>query len=163
MEDYDGRDDAPPPDCFLLEEIQALLAFQQQRFTGVRYYIWHNQPEAGAMPHRFLYAVELLFDGNESLFLTSGEDSEAIRLATADNIAAVADKLRQLHGKPVLLSITATGQPLWRDVAGKQLQAIRLSRNEAGWYLNDAVLLDFGPQSILLRLTERGGLLAGNY
>jgi len=38
-----------------------------------------------------------------------------------------------------------------------------LSRNEAGLYHNDSVLLSFDERRILLRLAEREGLLAGAY
>ena len=162
--DNDASHDTPtPPDCFMLEEIQALQSFEKQVLDNVTYYIWHNQPEAGAMPHRFLYALELVFDTGESLLLSSGDDSESIRLLTAENLVDTAEKLKRLHGKPVMQRIPAGMQPVWREVTGKILQHIRLSRNEAGFYLNDAVLLDFGDRRVLVRLSEREGLLAGAY
>ncbi|MBV6440470.1 MAG: hypothetical protein DYG98_13625 [Haliscomenobacteraceae bacterium CHB4] len=160
MED---RDHPTPPDCFLLEEIQTLQSFEKQVLEGVNYYIWHNQPEAGTMPHRFLYTLELVFDTGESLLLSSGDDSEAIRLITAENLVETAHRLQRLHGKPVIQRVAAGIQPVWREVVGKTLQFIRLSRNEAGLYLNDAILLDFGERRVLVRLSEREGLLAGAY
>jgi hypothetical protein len=163
MENNARDNDPTPPDCFLLEEIQALQSFEKQVLNSVNYYIWHNQPEAGAMPHRFLYALELVFGSGESLLLSSGDDSEAIHLLTAEQIAETAQRLQRMHGKPVIQRVTVGIQPLWREVVGKTLQHIRLARNEAGLYLNDAALLDFGEHRVLVRLSEREGLLAGGY
>ena len=163
MEDKASHNDPTPPDCFLLEEIQALQSFEQQILDNVNYYIWHNQPEAGAQPHRFLYALELVFDSGESLLLSSGDDSEAIRLLTAENLVSIARRLQDMHGKPVVQRIVAGVQPVWRDVVGSVLQHVRLGRNEAGLYLNDALLFDFGEHRVLTRLSEREGLLVGAY
>jgi hypothetical protein len=163
MENYPRHDDSTPPDCFLLEEIQALQSFEKQVLDGVNYYILHNQSEAGTMPHRFLYALELVFDSGEALILSSGDDSEAIHLLTAEQIVETAHRLQRMHGKPVIQRIAAGIQPVWREVVGKALQHIRLARNEAGLYLNDATLLDFGEHRVLVRLNEREGLLAGAY
>jgi hypothetical protein len=163
MDDNARSDDPTPPDCFRMEEIQVLQSFEKQILDNVQYYIWHNQPEAGAMPHRFLYALELVFDSGESLLLSSGDDSEAIRLITAENLVDTAGRLQRLHGKAVIQRIAAGVQPVWRDVVGKVLQHIRLARNESGLYLNDALLLDFNDHRILVRLSDREGLLAGAY
>lgn len=163
MKNNASHDTPVPPDCFLLEEIQAMQSFEKQVLDNVTYYIWHDQPEAGTMPHRFLYALELVFDSGESLLLSSGDDSEAIRLLTAESLVDTADKLKRLHGKPVIQRVPAGMQPVWREVVGAMLQHVRLSRNEAGFYLNDAVLLDFAERRVLVRLSEREGLLAGAY
>jgi hypothetical protein len=163
MENNARSDDAMPPDCFLLEEIQELQAFEKQPLAHVNYYIWHHQAKPGEQPHRFLFALELIFEANESLLLSSGEDSGAIRLVTAENLVEAAEKLKRLHGKPLIQRIPASAQPQWRQVVGKTLQFIRLSHNEAGLYLNDAVLFDFGERRILVRLSEREGLLTGEY
>ena len=155
--------DATPSEYFRLEEIQALLSFEKQQLSEVVYYVWHDQAEAGAQPHRFLYAIELVFDSGPSLLLSSGDDSEAIRVIQAEDLVDTAKKLQQIHGKAVIQRIPAGRQPQWRSVTGKSLENIRLARNEAGLYLNDAVLLDFGEHRVLVKLNEREGLLAGEF
>jgi hypothetical protein len=163
MENNTAHDHPTPPDCFSLEEIQILQSYEQQRLERTTYYIWHNQTEPGTLPHRFLYAIEMVFDAGESLLLSSGEDSEAIRLITAEQLVDMAHRLQRLHGKAVIQRVPAQAQPLWRDVAGKTLHNIRLAKNDEGLYLNDAVLLDFNEHRVLVRLAEREGLLAGAY
>lgn len=163
MENHAHHDAPVPPDCFLLEEVQALQSFEKQLFANVNYYVWHNQDRPGVMPHRFLYAMEFVFGTGESLLLSSGEDSTAIRLITAEQLLDLAHKLQRLHKKNIIQRVLASAQPLWRDVIDKTLQNFRLSRNEEGLFHNDAVLLDFGERRVLVRLSEREGLLAGEY
>lgn len=163
MEKHDQQGDPVPPGCFRLEELNVLQSFEKLQVNDVFYYVWHDQPRPGVAPHRFLYAVEMVFDTGSSLLISSGEDSEAIRLLTADDLADTAMRLQKIHGKPVLQRFPASIQPMWRDITGKTLDGIRLSRNEAGLFLNDALMFDFGEQRILVRLSEREGLLAGGY
>jgi len=134
-------------------------SFETQILVDVNYYLWLNQAESEAeVPLRFLYALELLFESNESLMLSSGEDSASIRLIHAESLLNTARQLQALHGKVLIQRVSAVAQPLWQGVSGKMLEAIHLSRNEAGLYHNDAMLLDFGSKRILLRLSEREGL-----
>ncbi len=155
--------DPTPPENFRLEEIQTLLSFEKQQLAEVNYYVWHDQAEAGAQPHRFLYALELVFESGPSLLLSSGDDSEAIHVLSPEDLVDTAKKLQQIHGKAVIQRTPAGRQPQWRTVIGKPLENIRLSRNEAGLYLNDAVLFDFGEHRVLVKLNEREGLLAGAF
>ncbi len=132
-------------------------------FIDVNYYLWLNQPGEGSAPRRFLYTLELVFENAGALLLSSGEDSEAICLIGAEELVETARRLQQLHGKALIQRVPAGVQPLWRESVGKVLTSIRLSRNDAGLFLNDALLLDFGERRILVRLGEREGLLAGEF
>lgn len=157
------KDDPTPPECFRLEDLEIFQTFENQTLVDVNYYLWLHQPDEGTAPHRFLYTLELVFDTPGSLLLSSGDDSEAIRIITATDLLETSHRLQQLHGKPSIQRIAAGIQPLWREVVGKTLGDIRLSRNEAGLFLNDALLLDFTDHRILVRLAEKDGLLVGEY
>ena len=158
MENLAQPDDHTPPDCFRLEELETFQSFEGQLLADVNYYLWLNQTDDDAIPYRFLYTLELVFDSNDSLLLSSGEDSEAIRVIAAETLLETARQLQQLHGKISIQRLSAGAQPLWQPAIGKTLEGIRLSRNEAGFYLNDALLLDFGKRRILVQLSEKEGL-----
>ena len=158
MENLAQPDDYTPPECFGLEELETFQSFESQLLADVNYYLWLNQADDGAIPYRFLYTLELVFDSNDSLLLSSGEDSEAIRVITAETLLETARQLQRLHGKISIQRISAGAQPLWQPAIGKILEGIRLSRNDAGLYLNDALLLDFGKRRILVQLSEKEGL-----
>lgn len=163
MDHQPHQQDPTPPDCFRLEELEQLQAVEMQALAQVNYYFWINHAEPETAPHRFLFFLELIFDDERSLLLTSGEDSTAIRASDAGELVRTAEALRALHGEIVIQRVVATSFPLWAGVQGKTLTDIRLSKNEQGLYANDALLLDFIEQKILVRLSTREGLEIGNY
>jgi len=163
MEEHTHQDDPTPPDCFRLEELEQLQSFENQILTDVTYYFWINQAEQEEAPYRFLFFLELIFGDQRSLLLTSGEDTEAVRVSDAEELVKTAETLRTLHGKIVIQRVMATSFPLWEKVQGKLLAHVRLSKNEQGLYANDALLLDFTEQKILVRLSAREGLEVGTY
>ncbi len=163
MDSHTDQTDPTPPDCFRLEELEQLQSFENQILIEVNYYFWINQAEPTDAPYRFLFFLELIFADQRSLLLTSGEDSEAIRVSDAGELVRTAEALRALHGKIVIQRVVAADFPLWLGVQRKMLLTIRLSKNEQGLYANDALLLDFDEQQILVRLSAREGLEVGNY
>lgn len=152
-----------PSDCFLLEELQAFQAFEAQVLVDVNYYFWLNNTDPDALPYRFLYCLELVFEGRGALLLSSGEDTTALRLISAESLIKTAKELQKLHGAVSIQRVSAVAFPLWQPAAGHALQAIRLSRNEEGLYLNDALVLDFGEQRILVHLSKQDGLELAQY
>ncbi|MDO8365998.1 MAG: hypothetical protein Q7T20_04310 [Saprospiraceae bacterium] len=158
MPDIPHAQDPTPPDCFRQAEVETFQTFEDQRLATVNYYLWRANSKTS-----FLYAVELFFDHGETLLLSCGEDSEAIQIITPGSLVETAKKLQLLHSEAVIQRIVANIQPLWRDVVGETLQEIRLSRHESGLYQNDALLLNFGEKQILIELSEKEGLILGEY
>jgi hypothetical protein len=151
--------DPTPPDCFRQSELEAFQTFENQILATVNYYLWRSNSKSA-----FLYALELYFENGETLLVSSGESSDAIRVISAESLVETAQKLKELHGEALIQRIVANVQPLWNDVIGSVLEGIRLSRQEEnGLYSNDAMLLDFGEKQIMLELSEKDGLELGEY
>jgi len=150
--------DPTPADCFQQTEVETFQTFEGQKLETANYYLWRASSKSS-----FLYAIELFFDNGETLLLSSGEDSEAIRLITAEFMVKTAKNLQSIHREAVIQRVVANVQPLWRDVVGTTLQEIRLARHESGLYHNDALLLGFETKQILLELSEKEGLVLGEY
>ena len=155
--------DHTPPDCFRLEELQAFQSFEGEQLDDVNYYLWLNQSEEEGLPFRFLYALECLFDNQEALLLSVDEESTAMRVVDAETLVKTVEGLQPLHGKISLQRVNAGSFPMWAPAVGQKLEAIRLTRTEEGLYLNDALLLDFGEHSVLVRLSLKEGLEILNY
>lgn len=155
--------DPTPPDCFRLEDLEVFQSCEQQTLADVNYYVWLNHLEAGEAPLRFLYCLELVFEDREALLLSSGEDSEAVRILSPEALIKTAQQLQTLHHRVSIQRISAGAFPLWQPAVGHLLQAIRLSRGDDGLFLNDAVLLDFGVRQILVGLHPKEGLELGEY
>lgn len=163
MENNQAQADPTPPECFKLAELEILQSFESQELIDVNYYLWINAAADGAAPYRFLYAIELLFDNYASLLLSSGEDTEAIRVITAAELLETARALQTLHGKITIERAPAAALPLWQSAAGHMLLSINLSKTDEGLYLNDALLLNFGAHKIMVQLSDREGLAVGVY
>lgn len=157
------KNDPTPPDCFCLEELQAFQSFETQALVDVNYYLWLNNTQTDALPYRFLYCLELIFDRNGALLLSSGEDSTSIRIISAEGLIETARALQSLHEKISIQRVNGGALPLWEPAVGQALQAVRLSRHESGLYLNDALVLDFGATQILIQLSPKEGLELGAY
>lgn len=157
------RHDPTPPDCFRLEELEAFQSFENQLLSDVNYYLWLNRAEAGEAPFRFLYVLELVFEQPEALLLSSGEDSEAIRVISPETLIDTARGLQTLHGRVSVQRVSAGAFPLWQPVLGRTLEGIRLSKKDDGLYLNDMLLLDFGSRRIMVQLGLKEGLEVGEF
>jgi hypothetical protein len=150
--------DSTPAGFFRLEEVQIFQSIENETLADVNYYLWLNQADSDGPPHRFLYALELVFEDSGALLLSSGEDSESIQILRPEALVETARRLQQLHGKVLVQRVSAGAQPLWQNAVGKLLASIRLARDESGFYHNDALLLDFGATQIEVRLSAREGL-----
>lgn len=148
-----------PPNCFRLEELEKFQSLEGRLLAGVTYYLWLRRANDTDADKRFLYTLELVFDSGESLLLSSGEDTEAIRVITAEQLVDMAGRLHKLHGESVIRRMPADTQPLWHDAIGKALQGIRVSPTLTGLYLNDALVFDFGEFNILVHLSRQEGLM----
>ncbi|MEI6410585.1 MAG: hypothetical protein WCR52_14440 [Bacteroidota bacterium] len=153
-----NQQDPTPQGCFKIEELQTFQTFEGQILQDVYYYMWLNRQPEGEPSYRFIYYLELLFDSHESLLLTSGEDSDAIHVGHTEDLLGTAERLRELHGVITIQRVHAGNFPLWQPALVHPLEAIRLSKHESGLYLNDALLLDFGRQQVLVQLSARDGL-----
>lgn len=155
MTSHPPEPDPTPPDCFRLEELELFQTFENRVLADVNYYRWLQGAEAA---DHFLFYLELIFEQEPTLLLTSGEDSAAIRIGSAADLVKTARALQALHGQSVIQRLPAANSPLWQPVVGRALEAVRLSKNEQGLYDNDALLLDFGASRILVQLSPDAGL-----
>jgi hypothetical protein len=149
-------------DCFQQEEIEVLKSFDGQTLTYVAYYVWMHAAQSGEAGPGFLLCLELIFEDQNTLLLTSGENSLAIAVTTPAQFVQLAEKLRQINGKPVVQRIAALQQPLWQAAIGQPLKSILLSPHpDHAYYSNDALVFDFGFQRIYLHIGAKEGLELG--
>jgi hypothetical protein len=163
MQQHDPAFDTSPPECFRFEELQAFQTFEACALVDVNYYLWLHNTDAAESSHRFLYCLELVFERQGGLLLSSGEDSTAIRIISAETLIKTARDLQKLHNRVLIQRVSCATFPIWEPALGERLQAVRLSHNQAGLYLNDALVLDFGAHRILVNLSQREGLELGVY
>ena len=104
--------------------------------------------------------VSVEFENEDALILTSGDDTDAIRVSTAVDLIQKAQQIQTQTGQAAVQRMHASASALWQPVIGQVLQAVRLSKNDDNMFLNDALLLDFGEvnNNLLVTLNPTGGL-----
>jgi hypothetical protein len=146
-----------PQGFFQLEELEAFRQLEGEQLAEVNYYFWNHTAAAN---ERFLLYIELLFQSDNALILTSGEDSEEIAMRDAKSLLEHGRTLMERNeGRPAMGQLTATASALWQPAQNLALEGVRLSKDaESGLYHNDALQFDFGAHKIVVALNERGGL-----
>ena len=157
MEMKQNSSDLTPPDCFRLEELEAMRSFENATIQDVHYFICTNPAATGTESPAFLFAL-LLIATDKQLLFCSGEDSAALRIMDSDGLASVIRHFGGGGNASNVQRLSASKQAIWENVIGARIQAIQLSRHESNLYRNDAVQLDFESQKIVLSLSEREGM-----
>lgn len=143
-----------PPDCFRREEVERFQSLENQVLAAVNYYLWLElADDTSEHPYRFLYAMALVFESGQTLLLSSGDDSEAIHVISEEALMKTAARLQELHGQSTIQRMPREAG-FWQGIFGSKLEAIQLSRHENGLYRNDALMLDFGTNGVVVELLE---------
>lgn len=145
-----------PDGYFTLGELEVFQRIENSMLEGVDYYIWLDA-DAGQPEWKLLHAIELQLVGGESVILCAGEDTDAIRMVMQDELLRTASALYKIHGKPVLQRASRDHQSPWNNLMNTPILAVRLSRGDEGYYLNDALMLDFGDTGLIIALNQEGG------
>lgn len=145
-----------PDGHFTLSELEIFRQVENATLEGVDYYIWLDT-EAEQPVWRFLLAIELRMGEAGSVIVSAGEDTDAVRVVQQEELLKTAAALYKIHGKPVIQRASRDHQIPWNGLINSTLQAIRLSKSEEGYYLNDALMLDFGDTGLIIALNQDGG------
>lgn len=145
-----------PDGHFTLSELEIFRQVENATLEGVDYYIWLDT-EAEQPVWRFLLAIELRMGEAGSVIVSAGEDTDAVRVIQQEELLKTAAALYKIHGKPVIQRASRDHQIPWNGLINSTLQAIRLSKSEEGYYLNDALMLDFGDTGLIIALNQDGG------
>ncbi len=145
-----------PDGHFTLSELEIFRQIENATLEGVDYYIWLDT-EAEQPVWRFLLAIELRMGEAGSVIVSAGEDTDAVRVVQQEELLKTAAALYKIHGKPVIQRASRDHQIPWNGLINSTLQAVRLSKSEEGYYLNDALMLDFGDTGLIIALNQDGG------
>ncbi len=145
-----------PDGHFTLSELEIFRQIENATLEGVDYYIWLDT-EAEQPVWRFLLAIELRMGEAGSVIVSAGEDTDAVRVVQQEELLKTAAALYKIHGKPVIQRASRDHHIPWNRQINSTLQAVRLSKSEEGYYLNDALMLDFGDTGLIIALNQDGG------
>ena len=147
---HDHTSRGVPPDCFAQEELEAFLALEHLLLENVFYYV------VPAPTMSYLHAIEMVFAGYGPVVLAADAEEPAIRVLAQEALLEAAYGV-QAQGL-TMERHTAKASALWASALGTPLMGVLLSKNEDGLSLNDALVLQFKDERLLVSLHETAGL-----
>jgi hypothetical protein len=130
--------------------------------VAVTYYRWHNLA-ASKNGYLFVDKIELQFNGIPSILLEINETDDGIALKTNYNIADEIKEVEEKFNAQIKISYTSENtSELWKDVINKPLLSIE-AETQGEFYLNGALLLNFGDNKRVIYFKGEEGLLVEDY
>lgn len=133
---------------FSNEEIVTLNALENKHLSSVKYHYWVNNAKANN-PYETLDYIEFYFQDGSLLFF-SGKTKEGISIEKP-NIEQERNELKQKFGNQInLVSLDVSNDQIWQPALSLALEFVALRKGQEHYYLNDAVLLNFGDYEIII-------------
>lgn len=136
---------------FEIKELQRLVSLEGKQLTKA---IYHNWVNLAAFPQtsQWLMWLELRFEDGDIIFLTAGDTSDGMSLATPD-IEAERKRLKeQFQGKISLVTTDMTTEEHWAPALDMPLNSVELEKVDENSYYNDAMLFIWGAREHMLEI-----------
>lgn len=102
--------------------------------------------------------IELHFTDKHKLTISCNENGDGLD-AIAFNPQELAKNLREeFEGKIKLFAINASPTEMWKDVIGKTLEHVRVTKLN-DFYVADSVILNFGEEKRVISISPLDGLV----
>jgi hypothetical protein len=144
-------------ELFILDSVKI-----DTEITGVNYYKWHNLA-ASKNGYVFIDKIELQFNNIPSILFEINENDEGISLKTNYNVGIeIADIEAKFNTQIKIIKTSEKLSDLWGSILNLPLLSIEAEQQEQ-FYLNNALLLNFGEEKRIIFFDNEKGLLAEYY
>ncbi len=143
---------------------QALGAFASSQGKNVKQIvcvIWQNLADP-SNPTEIIDHIQLRFADSATLAIGCDEEGEGLEVIKP-NLKETSESLqKEFGGKIKLHALDASGTSMWKDVIGKNLEAVQITK-DGEHYKSDSVLLNFGEEKRTVTLNPLDGILLDYY
>lgn len=148
---------------FNIDELFTLDSIKPNtKIVAVTYYRWHNLA-ASKNGYVFVDKIELQFNAIPSILLEINETDDGIALKTNYKIADEIKEVEEKFNAQIKISYTdENASELWKDVINIPLLSIEAEAQDQ-FYLNGALLLNFGDEKRVIYFEREDGLLVEDY
>ena len=144
-------------ELFILDSVKI-----DTEITGVNYYKWHNLA-ASKNGYVFIDKIELQFNNIPSILFEINDNDEGIALKTNYNVdIEIADIEAKFNTQIKIIKTSEDLSDLWKPILNLPLLSIEAEQQEQ-FYLNNALLLNFGEEKRVIFFDNEKGLLAEYY
>jgi hypothetical protein len=145
---------------FSNEALARFLVAEGRKVDKVVCHLWQNN--LGSEPVEIIDNIELHFTDKEKITISCNEQGDGLDVIDY-NPQQVAKELREeFNGKIKLFAINASTTEMWKDVIGKTLEHVRVTKQN-DYYLADSVMLNFGEEKRTVSIGPLDGLIIDYY
>lgn len=146
---------------FTPEDLHRFKAAEGKILTKVKCYLWQNQSNKDDIVE-LIDRVELVLNENEKLDLGCNKEGDGLENLTED-IRKTAEEVKQeFGGKIKIFVVDASSTSMWKEVIGKKLTAVQLSK-EGEYYKADSAVLNFEGEMRIISIHPLDGLIIDYY
>lgn len=133
---------------FSKEEVLKLNDLEGKAIKEVIYHKWANYSKPNQVYHCVDF-IELKLEQSES-FVFSGKEHDEIKIVELDLENERSMLEREFNGKIKIESDAQLEKEPWSLIAHKTISFVALRKNEANHYVNDALIINFEGEEVLL-------------
>ena len=143
------------------EALARFIAAQGRLVNKVICHLWQNNFNPNNV-FEIIDNVEIHFEDQQKI--TIGCNANGTGLDALEYDAKTIDKQlkEEFEGKIKLFQINASETKMWKDVIGKTLLQVRLTK-DGEYYLADALILDFGEEKREIIINPEDGIIIDFY
>lgn len=142
---------------FSNEALAKFVSAQGKIIEKVICHLWQNKLNPSEV-FEIIDNVELLFTDKQKLTIGCNEDGDGLDAIDYNYKMAAAALEKEFEGKIKVYAIDASTTKMWKDVIGKKLNAVRISRDGES-YLSNAIRLDFENELREIEVNPLDGII----
>jgi len=146
---------------FSHQALARFVAAQGKVIDKIVCHLWQNSMNQNDVVE-IIDNVELHFADEKKLTIScneSGDGLDAIDFNAKETAIALRD---EFNGKIKLFAVDASTTKMWKDVIGKTLQSIQLTK-DGEYYKADSLMLNFGDEKRTISISPVDGLIIDYY
>ena len=106
--------------------------------------------------------LEINFTDKQKLTISSNAEGDALDVIDFNYGETSLALEKEFEGKIKLFAVNASDTKMWKDIKGKKLQSVQISKHN-GFYSADSILLDFGDEKRIVTINPMDGLIIDYY
>ena len=143
---------------------QDLLRFheaQNKILNKVICVLWQNNSNKADVVE-LIDRVEIIFEDGYLLKIACNSEGNGLETTTELTEKIAKDVVDEFKGKIKIFAVDASGTAMWKDLIGKKLNMIQLTK-ENDQYKADSLLMNFGPETRIISVHPIDGLIIDFY
>lgn len=146
---------------FDAHSLKKLVAAEGKEVKAIVCYLWQNSIDKANVVE-LIDNFEIIFTDGYKLTLGSNPDNNGLEAIDFDYEAEKKAMEEEFEGKIKIIGVNASATKMWKDVIGRKLQSVKLTKEENN-YLSDSVMLDFGDERRTVSISPLDGLIIDFY